>query len=549
MSLPATARTPQVSFSIDFGASGSTPGAAPVRILIWGNRIGADITATVATSGGTSESYSFPAGTAPLDHPMQVFSGDDARAKAGPGAECELGVRAAFAQFPTANVWILPVTEAGSDSATMTLTPTVSGLGAGTLRLVVAGRVLDDIAITSSDTVSSIGLKIARAINRALGLPVYAENTWSTGAVAVTYKHPGVRGNLVSIRAELITATQTVSVDGTSLAGTLFGLTFTMSDGAAVGGSYLLAGGVGEDNWSAGITNTAPSKFGRHAAPAYLSGGSASANLARLADALDAAGGTGQQFAQQVVFGCAQTLSATVTLTDALNRARGQVAWLYASDALPIEIAAQVAAARLNGDVDVVTSGAIDGELVAPGANLNGVELATLVPQHRIADQPTPTQVETTLASGISPIVPSPTRSGRCALVASIVSRHLVGGVPNYSLYKTGEVTVVDWVRDAVVEDLRTTFRGFKLVDDRADGKPPLTPKTMTPSTVRARILTLLSKYERAGHITEVAARADALTVTRNGTNRRRLDIVMPVVPTSDLDIITGTEQQLQPGA
>lgn len=549
MTLPATARTPQVSFAIDFGASGSTPGEAPEKILVWGNRIGTTITATVHTGSGTTETYDFDAGVAPLDHPVQVISADDARAKAGPGSECELGALAVLAQWPTANVWINPVTEGGSDSATLTLTPTVSGLGAGVLRLYVAGRVLDDVPITSSDDVHTIGLAIARVINRAKGLPVYAENTWASGAVAVTYKHPGVRGNLVSIRAELISATQTVTVDGASLAGTLFGLTLIMSDGAAVGGSYCLAGGVGEDNWSTAITNAAPARFGRHAAPAYLSGGSASANIGRLADAIDTAGGTGQQFAQQVIFGSAQTLAATVTLNDALNRARGQVAWLYASDFLPIEVAAQVAAARLNGDGDVVTSAPIDGELVAPGANLNGVELATLVPAHRIADQPTAAQVETCLASGISPIVPSPTRTGRCALVASIVSRHLVGGVPNYSLYKTGEVTVVDWVRGAVVADIRNTFRGFKLVDDRTDGKPPTTPKTMTPSTVRARILTLLTKYERAGHITEVAARAAAVTVTRNAVNKRRLDVVMPVVPTSDVDITTGVLEQLQPGA
>ncbi len=135
------------------------------------------------------------------------------------------------------------------------------------------------------------------------------------------------------------------------------------------------------------------------------------------------------------------------------------------------------------------------------------------------------------------------------ALVSSITMRSLAGGLPDFSVFKTKDVTVADWVRAAVVADLQATYRGFDLVDNNPDGTPPLARKTVCPSQIAGRIYALLKEYERRGYLTEVTARKAEIAVTRNATNPRRADFTFPTVAPSDFDIADGTIYQRQPGA
>jgi phage tail sheath gpL-like len=155
-------------------------------------------------------------------------------------------------------------------------------------------------------------------------------------------------------------------------------------------------------------------------------------------------------------------------------------------------------------------------------------------------------EAEAALSAGVTPLRMSPTRPGRMALMSSITVRSLNGAVPDYSVFKTKEVTVADYVRSVVVADLARTFRGFNLVNDDPSGEPPLTPKTASPSMVKARIYGLLKQIESRGVITEVDARAVEIEVTRNVTNPRRLDFTFPTVAPSDFDIADGLIYQRQ---
>jgi phage tail sheath gpL-like len=439
-------------------------------------------------------------------------------------------------------VWIAPVTPGvGATFASAVITPTVTVLAAGTLRVTVMGESVE-FGVSASDTVSTLGRKIAQAINEQRHWPVTATNVWATGAVTVTAKCAGPRGNAVTLRLALVAASATVEVTDAT-AQTAFGLTVALTGGTVDGGVYRLAGGATDDNLTALLTSLAAVKFERIAFAGYRVGGAASANLARLTDAVSGLSDVAM-FDEQVVFGSVESPGNSIALAQGNNRERAQLVEHTGSDDLPLVIAAQVATARLFGDGAL--GGTIEGELARPAGNLNDLELATLRAPRDPADLLDPVEAEAALSAGVTPLRMSPTRPGRMALMSSITVRSLNGAVPDYSVFKTKEVTVADYVRSVVVADLARTFRGFNLVNDDPSGEPPLTPKTASPSMVKARIYGLLKQIESRGVITEVDARAVEIEVTRNVTNPRRLDFTFPTVAPSDFDIADGLIYQRQ---
>lgn len=546
MSLPAQTKTPQVRASIVFGSSGAAPSAAVRRVLLIGSMIAAaGIDTTINTSGSTTSTVNTPGGVATLDRATRVISPDDAASVTGRGSELHLATRAAYAQFRGAEIWVAPLTPHGSAvKASAVITPVIASAitAAHTLRVYVCGRFVD-VAIATDDTISTIGRKIAIAINNERDWPVTATNDWDTGAVTISAKWGGPRGNALTVRAAFLTSTQTVDVLAASGV-TVLGLTITMSGGTVDGGVYRFSGGANDDSVTALLAALATSKFDRICFAGYTVSGSASANLAALLTAI-AARGDDQMADQQLVFGSVDAYGTALARAGALNGARAQWPASQGADDLPLEIAAQVAVARLFGDT--VAGGAINGEASEPACNLNGLELATLRQPRDPGDLFDAPEVEALLQGGVTPLGPSPTRPGAMAVVASIVTRCTRDGAPDYSVYKTKDVTVPDWCRAEVVASLRNTYRGFNLVADSASGAPALAPKTIAPKQIEARIYALLKQYEARGILRDVTAHRAEISVTRNATNPRRVDFTFPTIPPTDFDIADGTVYQRQP--
>ncbi len=501
----------------------------------------------VAATGGPPVTYTTPAGTAARNAVVQAFSPADATAKWGAGSELAMDAAVAFRADPACSFWGIAPPESGGSRATAVFTPAGTATAPGTIRVFVAGRFVD-VPVSTGDTPSVIGANVAAAINNQGTWPVTAQNVWDTGVVTVTSKHVGPRANYVSFRARLQSATQTLDVGAGALSGVLFGVTTTLSGGTAAGGLYRLSGGTTDDDWTAAVAAVASVAFDRWAVPAYLVTGSPSANLARVSTQVVTAGGVGQQFAQQVVYGTNESYGNAVALAASLNDVRGQFPWLRFGDDTPGEIAAGDAAGRLAGDGAL--GGSLVGESSDPSANLNGLELPLRV-QITLADQPLGTEIESALHHGVSPIAPSAARPGFTALVAAITSRSTdpLSGLPSLAVYKCKEVGVTDWVRASIVADLRTTYRGFKLVADVASGKPPKVPRVVRPSDVLARLYRLLKSYEALGYIVNVDATRSQLTAVINASNSRRLDMNIPCTPSQDFDIGGGQIRQQSPAA
>jgi phage tail sheath gpL-like len=174
-----------------------------------------------------------------------------------------------------------------------------------------------------------------------------------------------------------------------------------------------------------------------------------------------------------------------------------------------------------------------------------GLQLATVLAQRVIADQPTSTEIEGALNNGLTVLAPSSGRPGYASVVRSITSRSLRGGVPNYAVLDTSSVTVPDYVADFLRSDLAMTFAGCKLAADSANGTPPRIALVVTPNIVRAHIAQRLAEMESDGILRDVEANLSLLQVAEDAGVPGRLNCEIPAEVIPGLHIIAGNIRQL----
>jgi phage tail sheath gpL-like len=528
--LGSSQKTPAVYLNVILGGPGTSAGAAPEKILLMGNLIGSALS-------GASPTFSVAAGTMPVATPTFCASASDAVALCGSGSELSRMAAAVFAQYPAANVYLCAVAESAGAAAAADLTVATTSTGAGTVRLRLCDQVID-VAVASGDTATVIAAAIADAINDNASLPYTAQN--AAGVVTITAKHKGPRGNSLIVDAYVVTSASPVEQRVTSTGITSpFATTFQWtSTGSVIGAEYPLTGGANADNFTNALAAVAASKYSRIVVAA-----NDSTNIDRLVTHLNNLAAVTVGLRQQGIAATIDTLANATTLATGRNASRLQIAWHHASKVPGPEVAAVLAAARLAGDTAV--GGVLGGEASDPAANLDGVQLAVLLAQTSVADQPTATEIESALNNGLACVVPSSARPGLTALSRSITSRSLYLGVPNYAVIDTEFVTVCDYVADDLQSSLAVTYQGFKLGADSANGNPPLAPNVTTPSLVRSFILDKLAGYEVRAIVRDVTANASLLAVQADPVVSGRLNCEIPCEPVSGLHIIAGNVRQL----
>lgn len=528
--LASSTKTPSVYLSVILGGPGTSAGAAPEKILLVGNAIG-------STISGLSPSFSVTAGSMQAAQPTFCASASDAESLCGAGSELARMASAVFAQSPAANLWLCAVTESGGAAAAADLTVATTSTAAFTVRLRLCDEVID-VPVASGSTATTIAAAIADAINDANALPYTAQN--AAGVVTITAKHPGSRGNSLIVDAYLVSSSSPVEtrITGSSTlspGSTTFQWT---SIGGGIGAEFNLTGLTTADNFTNALAAVASQKYSRIVVAA-----NDATNIGRLVTHLDNLAAVTVGLRQQGIAATIDTLANATTLANGRNASRLQVAWHHASKVPGPEVAAVLSAARLAGDGAV--GGVLVGESSDPAANLDGVQLAVLLAQTSVADQPTATEVESALNNGLSCVVPSSARPGLTALSRSITSRSLYLGVPNYAVIDTSFVTTCDYVADDLQSSLAITYQGFKLGADSANGNPPLAPNVTTPSLVRSFILDKLAGYEVRAILRDVTANASLLAVQADPVVSGRLNCEIPCEPVSGLHIIAGNVRQL----
>ena len=526
--LSASTKTPAVYLNVILGGPGTSAGAAPETILLVGNILESAISAAAPV-------ISVAAGFMALATPTFCASVGDAITLCGQGSELHRMARAVFAQYPAASLYLAANAESAGATATADLTFATTSTAAFSVRLLLCDQAIE-VPVSIGDTPTVIATAVATAVNDAADLPYYAQ--FAAGVVTFTAKMAGLRGNSLIVDAYFVLGTVSSRITGSSTPspGTTTGQWTTI--GAPIGTEFPLDGGTTADSIANVITAIASQRYNR-----IVVASNDGTNLTALVTHLDALAGVTVGLRQQGVAATIDSLANATTLATGRNASRLQIGFHYASKVPGPEVAAVLAAARLAGDGSV--GGSLVGESADPAANLDGCQLATILAQYAALDQPTATEVESALNNGLAVLVPSTARPGFCALARSVTSRSQANNVPNFAVIDTEFVTACDYVADDLQGYLATTYAGFKLGADSANGNPPLSPRVTTPSLVRAVILDRLSAYEARSILRDVTANLPLLVVEADPVVSGRLNCEIPCEPVSGLHIIAGNVRQI----
>jgi phage tail sheath gpL-like len=190
-------------------------------------------------------------GNATHDVPIPIGSQAQADQAFGPGSELSRMFQAYYSNNFANEVWGLPMAEpTGGSAATGEITITAAPTSAGTLWLYIAGSLVNNINIMTTDTVDDIATAITDQINNAYlngdpALPVSAAA--AAGVVTLTSLFKGVNANEITVSLNYY--------------GALGGQQTPVGLGITLPAGGVLAGGVGVPDFTVGISNIQKQQF------------------------------------------------------------------------------------------------------------------------------------------------------------------------------------------------------------------------------------------------------------------------------------------------
>lgn len=455
-------KVPGSFVQIALGVGPRSPSTGAMKVLLVGNK-------TAAGTGAVATLY-------------EAFGPDDAKALTGAGSELHLMAKAFFTANPTGSLYLVIVASAGTAAAT---TATFAGTATsdGAVEVWVAGQRVVAPVLTG-DAAAAVAATVRDAINAKPDLPVTA--TAAAGVVTVTARCAGPRGNRISFRSTLTSAS---------------GVTHTPVTG------YLTAGATMDDPQAA-LDAVAAVRFHLVVAPYFTS-----AELVKFRAFVDAAAVpiTGKR--GRFVAVSPETLATSITLSDAVNAPRGEIGWCEDPDSTPGELAAGLA-----GVITALRSSDraanLDGEVV-PGAR----------PQPSVDDWATSNEQNSALNNGLTPLV---TKRGALVIARSVTNYHLdASGNDDFSILDSHKVDVADFVGDVIEQNFATRFQGFKLAPHPTD-ESILAPNVATPVTVRDFLFGQLVEQENK-LLVRVEALAPQLVVELDPAVDGRLNADIPI--------------------
>lgn len=468
--LPTSNKVPGIFIQVTLGVGRRSAGAAPLRLLLVGNKTSA--------------------GSAAVETVKSIFSIDDARTYFGPGSELFLMAKAALDTYPGVTLFGTACTESGGNTADDDTLVIGSGpaTAAGTLEVWVQGeRVVAEISV--GDTATNVGDAVEAAINAKTDWPVTASNT--TGTVTITAKQAGPKSNGINVR--------TLLTGGT-------GLTHTAIN-------TDLSGGTTIDDPTNCLDAVAASKYDY-----IVASQDESVSLAIYESHVDDAAEPGIGIRQRFFFGSRDTLANATTLSDAINAKRGRLIWHYNSDHLPSQIAAAAAAKYAE---------LLQSDRARP---LDGETIGFLTPQYNEADKPLPTELISALNNGITPL---DYNGGDVFIVRAITNYSTDSSSnPDFSVLDVSKVDVPDFIADELEINFPGAFPGFKLDDDPPAGTLP-ERDTATPSSIKDWIFGILKDHDAGGPFPQVLQNVDdlesQLDVEIDATVAGRANAVIPL--------------------
>ncbi|WP_419900691.1 phage tail sheath subtilisin-like domain-containing protein [Roseomonas sp. USHLN139] len=478
--IPQNLRVPL--FYAELDPSRANSGATTMRALIIGQQLAA----------GT-----YAAGT-----PVLMEGVDAVKAAAGAGSMLALMAEWYRKRDSFGEVYLLPLADPGAGaaaagSAIINSVPT----SPGTLNLYIAGQRVQ-LLVSPSQTVAQIATALAAAINALADLPVTAAA--STGTVTMTAKHKGLAAGAIDLRLNYLGAAGGETTPA--------GLSVTLAP---------ISGGTTNPSVDAALANLSDQEFDVIVFP-YTDTGS----LTSIRTFMAARWAWDKMLYGHAFAGFRGTLGESTTFGLALNDphltvmpANGSPTppWLWAANA------AGAFAASLRADV---------------GLPLHGLPLDVLAPP--LASRWSIAERNVLLWDGLSSFSVAGDGTVTTETIVTTYQRN-AAGVPDdsYLYVERG------YVLAAVIRDLRafvtSTYGRFKLASDTTAYRPGA--RIITPAVIEDALLGRYRELERQGLVQEYETFRAALVVERDGTNRCRVNGLLPVVPIDQFRVFAGLVQ------
>lgn len=462
-----------------FGAGRGSFGAASMKVLYCG----------LKTSAGT---------LTPDVSVTEFFSPEEADALGGVGSEVARMARKGMLTKGVRHFMCAPTAAVGAAAATATLTVTGTFSTAGTLKLWIAGDLIEVNFSTSVTTVTLAAAAIVAATNAITQLPVTAGNL--AGVVTFTHKNPGIRGNM------LLLAQETTLVPS--------GMVSTIAGGTAIQANQLVpfSGGTGTEPLATMLAALDTRSFDRRA---FAQNDATS--LADIETQTDTKAGALVGILEHNVVGSTTTYSATVSLAQTtLNDQRFEMKWLLHGETPAGEMAAAHAADRASR------------EATNPNRSYDGRVVQGVKGQRFASSRPNTATQQSALDSGVS--VCTTLDSGEVVSVRAITTRSLNGSEPDYKTLDVGDATTPDYSRNRAKFVWSTEFlpENEYVQDDPGDGDPTPPSGVAYPRLWNARWLEELRAMEREKIITAVS---DHLPESEFNANAKRIMTSSDIVP------------------
>lgn len=386
-----------------------------------------------------------------------------------------------FTKFcKTAAIYMIAVAESAGTAASGTITFASAATAAGSVKYTICGETIEVSFASGAAFDTGIAEDLKDAINAATHLPVTAARV--DGVVTVTYRVKGTTGNWVRHRATITS-----------------GCTTTCTVNAAT-----LASGATDETYTTALATILSEDFD-YIVPALSPTSTSNANIAALITQVLVQAQATSGIRQQVITATGEDLTDATTYVTTYNKSRIQHVWQENPEFEPYELAAEVAAIRYLRETGADPGVSYDG--YGPGSD----DVWDIPAQYSTADRPPPTDVNTAISVGLTPIATN--HAGNTYLVMSCT-----GAAADPRIRDTAKVTVADQFADDLAARHSSQWAQSKLADDEPEGAKPYPRNILTPTRLKdLTIFPLLRSYRDRSLLVNVDGTGGSLDSTATG--------------------------------
>lgn len=401
------------------------------------------------------------------------------------------------------SLYMLAVTESAGVAATGVFTITGPATSSGTIRTYVVDDYVDT-TINSGDSATTIAAAIKANVNAKLYWPVTGNN--AAGVFTYTAKVKGPRGNFVTYQNQIISGAAGVTTTNTA--------------------QSKLSAGATLDSSTTALATILYRRFYWILSEADNQVAASDTQFTTLVTQVNSQALPASGIRQRAMCGSTDTLANCTTVATTINAARAEIPWYASHDWTPFEVVC-----HYGGIVALETT----QKLPRPLHNFNSygndsrTQALWTMPAARAGTSPTPSDIESALHNGFSPIAAN--ANGSSYLVKRITTRSLSGATADYRVRDAHKVDVCDMFGDDLLSLATLQYPGKDIQDNPKKGELP-NPQAVWPDLYRqACVYSLIDTYQGNGQLQAADVIKANVVVQRETNPTTRMSSRIPLTP------------------